>query len=69
MSLVTTNRSILASALLIPFGGSLWLMFARPEMGASSFAALAALILGAAALGLKRWNTAVQETCHADSRG
>ena len=69
MSVVTTNRTILASALLVPFAGSLWLMFSRPEMGASTFAALAALIVGAAAVGLNRWNTAVEETCHAESRG
>ena len=67
MSVVTTNRTILASALLIPFAGSVWLMFARPEMGASTFAALAALFVGAAGVGLSSWNNAVKETCHAES--
>ena len=69
MSLVTTNRTILASALLVPFAGSVWLMFARPEMAASTFAALAALFVGAAAVGLHKWNAATGETCHAESRG
>ena len=71
MSLVTTNRTILASALLVPFAGSVWLMAARPELGASTFAAFAALIVGAAAVGLNTWNTAVnaKETCRAESRG
>lgn len=69
MSRVTANRTILASALLVPFAGSVWLMVARPEMGASTFAAFAALIMGAAAVGLNRWNTAGEETCHAESRG
>ena len=68
MSVVTTNRTILASALLIPFAGSVWLMFARPDMGATTFAALAALFMGAAGIGLSTWNTAVKETCHAESR-
>lgn len=68
MSVITTNRTILASALLIPFAGSVWLMFAQPEMGASTFAALAALFLGAAGIGLGAWNRAVKETCHAESR-
>ena len=68
MSRVTTNRTILAGALLVPFAGSVWLMFARPEMGASTFAALAALFVGAAAVGLKTWNTSIEETCHAESR-
>lgn len=68
MSRVTANRTILAGALLVPFAGSVWLMIARPEMGASTFAALAALVVGAAAVGLKTWNTSVEETCHAESR-
>ena len=68
MSLVTTNRTILASALLVPFAGSVWLMFARPEMSASTFAALAALFVGAAAAGLHKWNAAIRETCRAESR-
>lgn len=71
MSLVTTNRTILASALLVPFAASVWLMVARPELGASTFAAFAALIVGASAVGLHTWNTAmnVKETCRAESRG
>jgi hypothetical protein len=68
MSVVTTNRTILAGALLVPFAGSVWLMFARPEMAASTFAALSALVIGAAAVGLNRWNTEVGEKCHAESR-
>lgn len=68
MSRVKTNRTILAGALLVPFAGSVWLMFARPEMGASTFAALAALFVGAAAVGLQTWNTSVEEACHAESR-
>ena len=68
MSVVTTNRTILAGALLVPFSGSVWLMFARPEMSASTFAALAALFVGAAAVGLHSWNSA-GEACHAEPRG
>jgi hypothetical protein len=37
-------------------------------MGASTFAALAALFVGAAAVGLNTWNAATGETCHAASR-
>lgn len=67
MSVVTTNRTVLAGALLAPFAGSVWLMFARPDMGASTFAALAALFVGAAAVGLHEWNAAAAEACHAES--
>jgi hypothetical protein len=56
MSVVTANRTILAGALLVPFAGSVWLIFAGPETGSSAFAALSAVFIGAAALGLNKWN-------------
>ena len=68
MSLVSTNRTILAGALFVPFAGSVWLMFARPDVGATTFAAFAALVVGTAAAGLNLWNTAAREACHAESR-
>ena len=56
MSLVpTTNRPILAAALLMPFAGFIWLLAARHSMSSSTFAALAALLLGTAAVGLNTW--------------
>jgi hypothetical protein len=56
MSFVTTrNRSILAAALLLPFAGSMWLIFARSTMSSSTFAAAAAVLLGTAAIGLTTW--------------
>ena len=56
MSLVTnTNRTILAAALLVPFAGSIWLLAVRNAMSSSTFAALAALLLGTAAVGLNTW--------------
>jgi len=58
---ITTNRAIIGAALLLPFGGSLWLFAARDAMSASSFAAGASLVLGAAAVSLKTWRS-VQPT-------
>jgi len=52
---VTRNRSILAAALLLPFAGSIWLLFTRSTMGSSTFAALAALFVALAAVGLNTW--------------
>ena len=57
MSLVITrNRSILAAALVIPFAGSIWLLFSRTSMSTSTFAALTALLVAIAAVGLNTWH-------------
>jgi hypothetical protein len=57
MSLVITrNRSILAAALLIPFAGSIWLIFSRTSMSSSRFAAFVALFVAIAAVGLNTWH-------------
>lgn len=56
MSLVvTTNRAILASALLIPCMASIWLLVDRDSMRPSTFAASAALVIGVAAVALTTW--------------
>jgi hypothetical protein len=56
MSLVPSrNRTIVAAALLVPCAGSIWLLLARESMSSSTFAAVAALVLGTAAVGLNTW--------------
>ena len=56
MSLVVTrNRSILAAALLVPFAGSVSLIFAQSSMSPSTLAAATALVLGMASVALMSW--------------
>ena len=52
---VTRTRTILGAALLLPFAGSVWLLFMGPTMSSSTFAALAALFVALAAVGLNTW--------------
>jgi hypothetical protein len=52
---VTRNRRILGAALLLPFAGSLWLLFTGSTMSSSTFAALSALFVALAAVGLNTW--------------
>ena len=52
---ITRNRSILGAALLLPFAASLWMLITGSTMSSSTFAALAALFVALAAVGLNTW--------------
>jgi hypothetical protein len=54
---VAKSRPILALTLGLPCGASIWLLTVRGTMGPSTFAALAALLVAIAAVGLTTWRT------------